>query len=776
MIVKRLLFSFFSLWGGLLSIAAQSFSGVVVDSQDQPLQFVSIVLQTADSLFICGCITDELGCFSLQVGESQPKPALLKVSSVSYKTIVMNCNDNIANLRLVMEDDVVEYADVIVKGKRPFTKHVGDKVVFNPQLMNNIEAMQVVDILKYVPGVIVGKDVISYTGKTAVVMVNGRVVGLDYLANLNASDVERIELRTSHSSMYSAEMQGCIINIVTKRFLLGVRGTASMYSSTQFRNIYTLIPRTSVFFGTPKWNVYVNYSFIQSRSKSYSEITNEFLYNNTVHKSNLYDVSGTDKKHSYTVGTVFYVAENHELSFEVNGSLSPTSASVSTADEELTLSDGTKHTAYMTTQNPSKRDFYNVAGSYKWDVDTLGSSLKVLMNYNRIKSQNENQLIATYTNLPANNINEIDAAKADAENISGRVDFEKNWGSGWKITIGGEYLTSKRYSETAFNMLLENTTKMATWNYREHIGGGYLGVEKQWGRIYAVARMRVEHTLLSGYVTENDEVKRNNTDVVPYAFMRYSTDNGWNFSAYYSKTISRPAFSALTGYMERYSDVLYGMGNPDLKHELTDKINLSVDRKGHNFSVEYWFTPDAMVETLHTDNGITYIQKRNEGTRKILFLTYTYGGMILPWWQTDAGVNALYVYYPNGFNLKSNWTGLFNWVNRFSWERIGIFELNTSYMTKYLQANITQEQKTVEIDFSYERNLGKRFIASVGINDILNGGRIHSVHMSPTLIYDIRINSYYPNVWCKLVYKFDNKRKAKTSQLENWNDIRSRMN
>ena len=773
--MKRHLFLLFSLCGIVLGTMAQNIRGVVVDSKEQPLEFVSITLLTKDSAFICGCVTDEQGRFNLQVNEGQHKPALLKATSISYKTIILKCSDIATDLRLKMEDDIVAFAEVIVKGKRPFTKNVGDKVVFNPQLMNNIEAMQTTDMLKYVPGVMVSRGGVSYTGKDAVIMVNGRVVGMDYLANLNANDIERVEMRKSHGGIYSATTQGAIINIVTKKGLLGVRGTASMYADTQFRNTYTLIPRTSVFFGTPKWNFYVNYSYTQSRSKSYNEIINKFLYNNSIHESYMDNVS-SEKEHYYTVGTVFNLSVNHELSFEVNGSHCPTSTGASTAEEMLTLSDGTKYSAYMTSEKPSKSDYYNIAGSYKWDIDTLGSSLKVLMNFNKIKTQDENHLITTYKDLSSNNINEIDAAKADAENVSGRADFEKDWISGWKFTLGGEYYTSKRYSETVFNMLLNNSTKMSSWNYREQIGGGYLGVEKQWGSFYAIARMRVEYTHLRGYVTESDAVKRTNTDVVPYAYLRYSTYNGWNFSTYYTRVIRRPAFSELTGYMERYSDVLYGMGNPDLKHDVTDQIALSVDRKGHSFTVEYQSTPDAMVHTLCTENEITYIQKRNEGTRQALFLIYSYGGMILPWWQTSATAYALYLNYPKSFNKSSLWTGVFNWVNRFSWEHIGTFELRASYMTKYLQANVTMEQKTIKIDFSYERNIGKRFIASIGINDILNGGRVHSIHKSPTLTYDIRLDSYDPNVCCKLTYKFANKRKAKTKQLENQNEIRERMN
>lgn len=79
------------------------------------------------------------------------------------------------------------------------------------------------------------------------------------------------------------------------------------------------------------------------------------------------------------------------------------------------------------------------------------------------------------------------------------------------------------------------------------------------------------------------------------------------------------------------------------------------------------------------------------------------------------------------------------------------------------------------MDVSYERNIGEHFIGSVGVEDIFNNSRSHAVNVSPTLIYDIWYEHYNPAVWCKLTYKFANKRKAKTDQLKNNNEIIKRM-
>ena len=759
-------------------LKAQQIEGDVVDVQGQPLSFASVaLLHPVDSSLVSGVMADINGHFSIQ-GKIDQQTFLLRVSSVSYETVFMKVDKETSNLKIVMNDNTIEYASVIVSGKRPFSKRVGDKVVFNPQLMNNIDAMQANDVLKYAPGVVVEKDKVSFNGKDAALLINGRVMGseeaMDYLSNLNATDIERIEIRQNSGGLYSSTIQGGLINIVTKKNLLGLRGTASMYSDTKFHDSYTLSPNANIFFGTQKWNLYASYKYTQFRAKSNTEMTNDFLYNGSTHFSNI-DALSCLKKHNYRLGSVFNISDNHRLSLEINGSHMPWRPDAMDSNELLTLANGNSYTATQHSKSPSKSDFYNIAGAYHWELDSLNSSFNLLTNYNKIKTRQEDNLMTTYPLLPSNNVHEIDNDYMSADNISIKADLEKHWANEWTLTAGGAYSTSKRFNETNFNYLIDNTNSYNSWNYREHIGAGYLGVEKKFGHFYAIGRMRLEHTNLNGHTTSSDNVKWKTTDIIPYAFLSYSTESGWTFSTSYTRNTRRPAFSQLSGYMTRYNDVLYEMGNPNLKHDITEHVDLTINKKQHTLTFEFESTPNAMITTIESQNGISYIQEQNKGKRRYVTGIYTYGGNLFSWWQTNAMAELVYINYPESFNQKSLWFGFFSWVNRFSWERIGTFELSAHYTTKVLEGNITMKRKTALLYFSYERNLGKNFIVSAGVNDILNGGRVHTVNKSPTLVFDFKQNNFNPEYWCKLTYKFGNKRKTQTNQLENENDIIDRM-
>lgn len=759
-------------------LMAQQIEGNVVDNQGEPLGFASVaLLHPVDSSFVNGVMADINGHFSLQ-GKSDLQSFLLRVSSVSYKTVFMKVSKEAKDLKIVMDDNTIEYADVIVTGKRPFSKRVGDKVVFNPQLMNNIEAMQAKDVLKYAPGVIVSKDNVSFNGKDAALLIDGRMMSsdeaMDYLSSLNATDIERIEIRQNSGGLYSSTIQGGLINIVTKKNMIGLRGTVNMYSDINSNNSYTLLPDANIFFGTQKWNLYANYRYSQSRFKSSTEITNDFLYNGSTHYSDIEAVSFT-KKHNYRLGSVFNITDKHRLSLEINGSHTPWGRSTMDSDELLTLANGNSYTATQHSKSPSKSDFYNIAGAYHWELDSLNSSFNLLTNYNKIKTRQEDNLMTTYPLLPSNNVHEIDNDYMSADNISIKADLEKHWANEWTLTAGGAYSTSKRFNETNFNYLIDNTNSYNSWNYREHIGAGYLGVEKKFGHFYAIGRLRLEHTDLNGHTTASDNVKWNATDVIPYAFLSYSTENGWTFSTSYTRNTIRPAFSQLSGYITRYNDVLYEKGNPNLKHNITEHVDFTINKKQHTLTLEFESTPNAMITTIESQNGISYIQKQNKGKRQLYVGIYSYSGNLFSWWQSNAMAELIYINYPESFNQESIWFGLLYWINRFSWERIGTFELSAKYHTKLLEGNITMTKKAPTVDFSYERNLGKNFIISAGIDDILNGSKAHSINKSPTLIYDFKNNPFNPTYWCKLTYRFANKRKTQTKQLENQNEIINRM-
>ena len=63
--MKNLIMTILSLIGMAVSMQAQTLSGKLVDEKNQPLAYANIVLLQADSTFVSGTITDEMGDFRI---------------------------------------------------------------------------------------------------------------------------------------------------------------------------------------------------------------------------------------------------------------------------------------------------------------------------------------------------------------------------------------------------------------------------------------------------------------------------------------------------------------------------------------------------------------------------------------------------------------------------------------------------------------------------------------------------------------------------------------
>lgn len=239
----------------MLAEAQGNITGRVIDEQSQPIPFVNVVLlNRADSAFIMGTVTKDDGTFTI---ETDRNDELLKVSSVGYQTQYIQARQgNVGDIQ--MQPDNQTLGEVVVKGYRPIIKQEHEKTIFNVKYMPNVEALKVMDVIKFAPGVVVtANGGIYVAGKDAAVFVNDRRLSGDelttYLNSLKASDIERIEVMQNHAGAYDASIQGGVVNIVTKRTMMGFIGSAELYAATPRSGYYELTPTANIFFGTDKW-------------------------------------------------------------------------------------------------------------------------------------------------------------------------------------------------------------------------------------------------------------------------------------------------------------------------------------------------------------------------------------------------------------------------------------------------------------------------------------------------------------------------------------------
>jgi hypothetical protein len=210
--------NFFTLMMAVLAVmtaAAETFTGRVVDETQVPAPFANVVLLSAnDSAFVAGTTTGADGRFTLTGHAARP---IIKITYLGYKTLVLEAADGDLGT-IALEPDATMLGEVVVKGQRPAFKLTAEglKTEVENTLLSKVGTAKAV--LKNLPGVQQTKDGIEVFGKGApLIYINGRKLqNLTELDQITSEDIKSVELITNPGAKYDATV-GSVILIKTKR-------------------------------------------------------------------------------------------------------------------------------------------------------------------------------------------------------------------------------------------------------------------------------------------------------------------------------------------------------------------------------------------------------------------------------------------------------------------------------------------------------------------------------------------------------------------------------
>ncbi len=204
-------------------------SGQVFDqATGQPLPYATVTVQPKDSTtLVTGGIANEDGSFSL-LGVPKADYRVL-VSFTGYQTATLPVlmgqrNDNFDLGKIALEPSTQQLDEVLVTGDRNVVASGLDKKVFSTS--DNIVQTggSVLDAMKNLPGIAVdqeGRVLLRGSDKVAV-LIDGKQSSLTGfgnqkgLANIPVANIERIEIINNPSAKYDASGMAGIINIVYK--------------------------------------------------------------------------------------------------------------------------------------------------------------------------------------------------------------------------------------------------------------------------------------------------------------------------------------------------------------------------------------------------------------------------------------------------------------------------------------------------------------------------------------------------------------------------------
>lgn len=659
---------------------AGRFYGKIVDASGKGIEAASVILLTTkmDSvtkkpkeIVAGGMLTTNSGDFSI---ENVPLFGRykLKVSGIGFKTIVLPVafempkrngggdpsamlgalDKDLGNIKLEIDSEVL--GTVTVTASKPLLQLGIDRKVFNVDKNLVSAGGSAVDVMRNVPSLNVDIDGnVTLRNAAPQIFVDGRPTNLT-LDQIPADAIESVEIITNPSAKFDASGGTAgILNIVLKKnkrvgYSGNIRANIDSRGKTGGGGDINIRQNKVNFFASGMYN--------QRKSVS-TGITDRTDYGDTSYHSIQNDKTIMNGVFGFgRAGFDFFIDNRNTLT--VNGSfakghMSPELTSNTTIDSVLSgniagtelqkrFSNSTNLFKHMGTQLSFKHNFPK--SGHEWTADAT---------YNKGNNSNTNLLNTNYYDQAGGfkrTYQQTQSGSGNNENLIIQTDYSNPITDKSKIELGArssmrtvnsqtDYFIAGKKSSTIYNSTDNIYAAYATFSNKIKNFGYQLGLRAESSNYQGKLPVKGESFntqfpislfpsfFLSQKISENDEVQLN-----------------------YSRRINRPGFWQLFPFTN-YSDSLnISRGNPALKPEFTNSLELSYSKVFKN--------RDNLLGSVYfknTNNLITRFQNREFDTvldRQTIVNTYinanrsyitglelTAKNKITTWWDLATNFN-----------------------------------------------------------------------------------------------------------------------------------------
>lgn len=756
---KKIIMALLVVGSACASMAQTSYSlvGSVADKNEEPLPFTNcVLLRESDSSFAYGTTGDMDGRFSISnINEGK---YLLRITFMGYephwKQLEIDKNIDLKAITLIENSTLLK--EVKITANRPLYSANGEKTFYNVSDDPSVQSGNATDALQNAPGVEVDAEGnIKYRGGTEVsIWINDKPSHLkaeslkQYLKSLPAGALQRIEVIAHPSAKYHTK--NCVINIVTtakimrnELLCLGLNANSKPQIGPWADYVWS---NEKIRFNVFVSGDYDNYS---GDATSDSRLLSPDSTLSSTSKS-----IGHSKNHS--------IGGNFGLDFDYNID-SNTLVNLwlwTTATHDK--SNRTRHTERTEFLNSAGRYFHNDTQNNKntmadasfgvmleKKLDTLGGMLFVDYTGTLTHSQSEIGIIRTYDSLTILDFDRQRTTLAPSQWHGITTDIALPYSKKGEIDLG--LMTSlapmhKNVNETNQGL----TDSLRSYNYANETYelSLYAGVEHHFGHLTLGTSLSMDNAWhnLQYHNADSANVNKHYLTFSPTFHASYTTENMHNFTFSYTHNVTPPADTQLTRFtLFAYDD--YSKGNPKLKNEYTDNLELGwtryFDHLG-SIGVSLWYKSirnqnGTLTDVAYCDQFgriVTFSQPFNIGTarnggvelnatlRPLDFMNIRfYANLFDDYYRVQYRPGRWAESEMFCYSLRLNfWTKL--------WDKLQIFT-NATYRSR-TQTMLAEVGHYFTIDCGVSSDLfDKRLSMFLNVNDILNTARTSGESVNP---------------------------------------------
>jgi outer membrane receptor protein involved in Fe transport len=610
--LKNLLLPYFLLCISFLSFSQEkvSVSGQLLDaSTKETLPFANVAVHNFDgNALITGAIADDDGRFEIldiPLGKYR-----LYFSFIGYKTTEQTLLAGGLNTifdvgKILLEPSAENLEEVEVIGKQATTNSDLNRKTFN--MADNIAQSggSVLDAMKTMPGVTFDQEgkVILRGSDKVVVLIDGKQSSLTGfgnqkgLANIPASNIEKIEIINNPSAKYDANGFAGIVNIIYKNerqvglngdiglsFGLGALGKRKEDTPTDLGSFSVnpkLIPSVNLNYKTEKLNYFLQSEFILQEALP----NNEFTTRNYDDGRNIISQVPENRKQFRSIinGGIDYDLDDNN-SFTFSG-LYDREKHIDTAQVAFIDLNTDSRLRYYNWQEEEVTRYINAAVNYIHKFEQAGHTLSANAQYTQgleDETYSLNDSSAVRVGSDRTNI------KAIENTTSISTDYVRPLKSG-RVELGAKLRIRRlpvEYTITPGNnsIIYPDLGTFSDWG--ENLYAGYINYLLEREKYDVEAGLRAEQTNVfynldpvNAYYPEND--KYNYFELFPSVRLTYKLNDNNKLSAFYNRRVDRPGEPELRVFPKYDDPELLKVGNPYLRPQFTDAFEIA-----HKYSWE----------------------------------------------------------------------------------------------------------------------------------------------------------------------------------------------
>lgn len=750
------LMSIFLLAGGSGSLTAQTVSGKVVNTEQQPIDGATIILQTSDSTFVDATISNADGNF---VFNHQPEAYRLIFQHLLYHTIEKKGKEKDAGITVLQAKD---YAldEVIVRGERPLVKVEGSRLTYDmPQLTANKLVTNVYDALKQLPGVMEQNGVLTLAGAGSInIILNGKPTSMNYeqlvtlLKGMPASRVERAEVMYNTPPQY--HVRGAAINVILKGYKPGEGGLQGEINGNYVQaNKAGEEGGVTFAYLSPKLDIDFMYNLNNHYNRQGYKLITRHTLNDEIHNISQ-STNGENRQlvHTFRLGGNYKFNEQSQLGLSYTSSLNP--------DKQQSVTSSDNHSTTFN-HTPAEEQMHNVALNY-----TSGLGLTGGIDYTYFRNKEEQSFRSI-----ENNGQETTFLSNTAQYINRwKVYLDQNHtlSNAWVLNYGTSFTyvnnhNSQRYNLAAMSgMNKESRVDEYTYNL-------YTGFEKNFGSQWSLnASASIEYYQMMSYKKWAIYPTLNLSYVLsPSHILQFELSSNKTYPDYWT-------LSGSTSYLNNYQE---SAGNSSLKPYTDYSAALTYILKSkYIFQFSYDYIKDYFMQMIYLDSSrlkAVYNYQNWDYSKEFAFTS------VIPfktgeWWDSQLMIclSSLHQqasnYYDAPFDRRI-WNIAGNWTNTFTLsKRPNIkMEISATGTSKSIQGSYTIAPAAfihTAIRYTFA---GDKAMIQIKGNDLFNGSNHLTTKVRNGNQYlDMYLNNYMRNVTVSFSYKFGGFKKKEVKDVD----------